>query len=171
MSRTVGGRPVKIADTNGQGLNASFKVRTYRGTEKSELVVIRRFHADNRIHAKHIGPQIQSSPAAIGRYIGLIGRHNLGYGIDKSLFGKHRHLQSGCGIHHPLRIQIRAERYDMTVIRGVCFKSLKDRLGILQYACTLVQHNIGVLRQRALIPCPFSKIGYIPVVRLHISKA
>ena len=59
MSRAVRRRAVKIAHLDRDRLYASLKVRTYRRGKHSELVLVRRLHADYRGDTEHIRSDIE----------------------------------------------------------------------------------------------------------------
>ena len=58
MSGSMRSGTVEICDTDGDRLDAAFKVRTYRSSKYTELVFISRFYTDNGIGTKHIGAYI-----------------------------------------------------------------------------------------------------------------
>ena len=163
-------RTVKIADTDGQRLYTAFEIRSHGSTEDTELIHIRRLYADDGIHAEHIRADIQRRPASIGRHIRRIGGHSLRHCIHEMLFREHRHLKASGGILHPLPVQIGTECHDMPVLGSIRLQSLKDRLGILQHARTLIQYNIGIFDKGSLVPTAVFKIGDISFLRLNISK-
>ena len=142
MARSVGRRPVKITDPNGNRLCAAFKIRAYRCREHTELILIRRFHADNRIRAKQVRPDIEGCPGAKRRNIRRVLLHNLPDRLHKPLLRECRHLKACRRIGHPLCIKVRAESHDAPVLRRVSLKPFKACLGILQHTCTLVDHHI-----------------------------
>ena len=93
------------------------------------------------------------------------------YGIYESIFRKYRHLKSLRRISHSLRIQVRAEHHDMSVLGGICLQPFKTSLRILQHTGALIDHNIRVGSQHTFIPCSVCIIGHIPLVRLYITKS
>ena len=171
MACPMGRCPVEIADADGQGLRAALEIRPHGRTEDAELIFIRWLHADDGVGAEHIGADVKGRPAAIGRHIGRIGRHCPVHGVDEPLLRELRHLQPPRGIHHALRVQVGPERHDAPVLRGISLQALKYGLGILQDARALVQDDVRILRQAALVPCAVLIIRDIPLLRLHISEA
>ena len=97
MTGSVRCRTVEVGDTDGNGLSAALEVRSYRGAQDTELVLIRRLYTDDRIAAEHIRTNVQSCAAAVRRYESIVGLNGLGNSLYETLLGENRHLQSCCG--------------------------------------------------------------------------
>ena len=164
-------RTVEVADTDGDRLCAALEVRTYRGNQNTELILLRRLNTDNGRRTENIRTDVERSAAAEGRNPGVIGLYNLFHSLDESSLREHRHLQSLAGILHSLIIEVRTEYNDMSVFRGVGLQSLKAALGILEHTCALIHDNIRVCDQCTLIPLAVLIAGQIAVIGGNVSKS
>ena len=171
MACAVRRRAVKIRYADGNRLCAALEVRAYRSTEHTELILVRRLHANDRIGSEQIRTDIQGRSCAVGRYIGSVRLYYLCHSVNKTLLRKYRHLQTLRGLLQTLRVQIRTEGHDMTVFCRVSFQTFKHGLRILQHAGALINHYSGVIGQSAFIPGSVLIIGYIPLVRLDIAES
>ena len=97
MTGSVRCRTVKVGDTDGQRLNASLEVRSYRGAQDTELILIRRLYTDDRVSAEHIRTNVQSCAAAVRRHKSIVCFNRLGNSLYETLLGENGHLQSCCG--------------------------------------------------------------------------
>ncbi len=150
---------------------ATLEIRSNRRDKNTELIILRRLHADHRADTEHIRTDIKRGTTAIRRNPGLVAGDHLLHRLDKLILRIRRHLETQRGIVHPLRIQIRAETDNMTIRRRVRLQSFKDRLGILQNAGILAHDNLVVRNQTALIPGAVPIIRDITLVRDHIAEA
>ena len=132
-----GSRPVKITDTDCDGLCSAFEIRTDRCSEDPELVLIRRLYTYDGIRAEHEGPYIERGARAKGRYIVLVCLDCLTYGIQKSILWKGRHLKPFSRVDHPVRIKVRPEGDGTPVLSGIGLKPFKYSLRILKNTGTL----------------------------------
>ena len=97
-------RTVKVADTNGKGLCAALKIRSYRCSQNSELVFVSRLYSDNRIASEHIRTYVKSCTASERRYISLICFYHFLNSLHKSILGENRHFKTGCTLLKSLSI-------------------------------------------------------------------
>ena len=68
---------VKVADTDGNRLCATFKVWTYRCTKQTELILLRWFYTDDWTGCKHIWTQIEGCAAAVWWNPCCVGSYHL----------------------------------------------------------------------------------------------
>ena len=163
-------RAVKVGYADSDRLCAALEIRTYRRRKYAELIFISRLHADNRVNTEHVRPDIKRRAGAVRRNIRRIRLHRLHDRIHKAVLRKCRHFKPFRRIHHAGRVQVRAECHDASVLSGIRFHAFKYSLRILEHARTLIHHNIGVVRQAALIPFAVFIICHIPLVRLNIAE-
>ena len=119
MTGSMGRRAVKVGYADGDRLGAAFKVGSHRRRKNTELIFLGRLYADDRVASEHEGTDIKGrSGTERGNLVG-VGGYGLGNGVDKALLGELGHFQPCGGIHHTLRVQIRAEGDDVPVLRRV----------------------------------------------------
>ena len=170
MSGSVRSRTVKITHADGYRLRTALKIRSHRCGKYAELVLVRRLYPYYSIGTEQIRTYIQCRTTAVGRNIGCIGLNRLMNGIDESLRGKYRHLQSLSRIRHSLRIQVRPEHNDTPVLRRICLQSLKTGLCILKHARTLIDHHIRIGGHLAFVPRSVLIVGNVSLICLYVTK-
>ena len=97
MTGSVRCRTIEVGDTDGQRLSAALEVRSHRGAQDTELILIRRLYTDDRVAAEHIRTNVQSCAAAVRRHESIVRLNRLSNSFHETLLGENRHLQSCCG--------------------------------------------------------------------------
>ena len=170
MSGAVGCSAVKVADADRDGLRAALEVGTDRSDDHAELIFLCRLHADHDAGSKHIRTDIQRSAAAVRRYPCSVGLDDLVHCLEEALCRERRHFHAGCGIHHSLRVHVRAESHDAAVFPGVSLQALEDLLAVMKNACALADLNSRIIDQAALIPLAVFPVGDIALISRHVSE-
>ena len=137
MAGSMGGCPIVIRYADGDGLGAALKVGADRCCKDTELIFIGRLYSNDGIASKHERTDIKGCPGTIGRNVISVGSYDLCDCVNKSFLGELRHFQSRCTVHHTLCVQIRAEGYNMAILRCVSFQALKTGLSVLENAGAL----------------------------------
>ena len=171
VSRAVRCRAVVLAHAERGRLCAALKVGAHRGREQTELVFIRRLHADHRAARKHIGAQVQRSTAAVGRNPVRICLDDRIHRFQESLLRKSRHFKITRGLRHALRVQVGAEGHNAAVLGAICLEALKDLLAILQDARALRNAHGRIRRETAFIPGAVLIVGNVALIRHVIGEA
>ena len=107
---------IEIRYTNYNRLSAALEIWTYRCTEYSEHIFSGRFYTDNRVNTKHIRTNIKRCTRTKWWHIISVCLNNLHNCLNPLVLRINRHLKSAACVCHSLRIQIRTECNNMSIL-------------------------------------------------------
>ena len=170
VPRAVRRRAVKVAHADAYRLRTALEVRPHGRCKEAKLICIRRLHADHLARREDERAQIERCVRAVRRHIIAVRRDHRVHRLDKALLGERRHLEIRCRRIHARRIEIGAERHDMTVHGLICLQPLEDLLAVVQNARTLAERNRRIGRQSARIPRTIRIVRHIPLGQCAVRK-
>ena len=129
---------VEIRNLDSDRRCATLVVRAYRRCKYSELILICRLYTDNDTGCELIWTKVKGCTGTVWRYPVEVALYDLINGIEETILRERWHLDTLCRLIHSVRIEVRTEAYDRSILPGICLHTLEYLLAVLQHAGGLI---------------------------------
>ena len=162
---------VKVWYAQCQWFHAALEVRSNRSGKYTELIVSSRFYTNYGIDSEHIRSDIKCCSCSVRWNVSFICLYCLNNSINEFIFRERRHLKTFRWVDHTLRIEVRTESDNVSILCCVSLHSFKYCLCILKNSGTFIHDDVRIFCETTFIPCSIFIISYKTLICRDISES